>query len=211
MSKCIFCDISKGINIEEISKLENTIIYENDKIIVTPALGMSIPNYLMIFSKEHINGFAEFNESDLLDLENLINYISKKIETEFGLIPLVFEHGSLPEGRHPRSITHAHLHFIPIKLSKENELQLFSELKLKKMDNIKDLKKLHKKDYWVYRDANKNYFVSHSVNDAPRSCFIKIVAKEAGFDNSYEWRDKSNNRIEDVLITIETYDKLLNK
>ena len=39
MSKCIFCDISKGINIEEISKLENTIIYENDKIIVTPALG----------------------------------------------------------------------------------------------------------------------------------------------------------------------------
>jgi len=54
--------------------------------------------------------------------------------------------------------------------------------------------------------------MSHSIKDAPKSCFIKLVAEQSGYDNSYEWRDPKNNRESDIKKTIKIFKKLrLNK
>ena len=208
MEECIFCSIIDQADKEVCSKIENKILYEDDLVLVKPALGMSISNYLMIISKKHINGFAELSSYDLNRLEKLLNIICEEYLRVIGTCPILFEHGSLPEGRHPASITHAHIHVIPIKLTPDRIVRLFDELKLVIKSDITALKEVKYKDYWMYRNEGKNYFVSHSVKEAPRSCFIKIVAEQAGYDNSYEWRNPNNNRLSEVKKTIETFRKL---
>jgi len=75
-------------------------------------------------------------EDDLVEIENLLNKICEEYYNILGVYPIIFEHGSLPEGRHPLSITHAHLHIIPINLSNNNINSLFSDLKLELKENI---------------------------------------------------------------------------
>jgi len=65
MKDCVFCSLVNQTDKELCSKLENTVLYEDDLVLIKPALGMSIPNYLMIISKQHINGFAELDSCNL--------------------------------------------------------------------------------------------------------------------------------------------------
>ncbi|MFA4999603.1 MAG: hypothetical protein WC519_02680 [Parcubacteria group bacterium] len=212
LKDCVFCSLVNQIDKELCSKPENTVLYENDLVLIKPALGMSIPNYLMVVSKQHINGFAELDSCNLFRLEGLLDRICDEYHKIIGTYPIFFEHGSLPKGRHPLSITHAHLHIIPINISRDNLEKLFDELELGLQSTIVSLHNMKHKDYWMYRSENKHYYMSHSIKDAPRSCFIKLVAQQAGYDNSYEWRDSKSNRYSDIKKTIETFKKLkLNK
>ena len=119
------------------------------------------------------------------------------------------QRGFLPKGRHPLSITHAHLHIIPIYISRDNLEKLFDELELGLQFTIISLHNMKYKDYWMYRSENKHYYMSHSIKDAPKSCFIKLVAEQSGYDNSYEWRDPKNNRESDIKKTIKILDLLI--
>ena len=212
MKDCVFCSLINQNDKELCSKLENTVLYEDNLLLIKPALGMSIPNYLMIISKQHINGFAELDSCNLFRLENLLDRICDEYLKIIGTYPIIFEHGSLPKGRHPLSITHAHLHIIPIYISRDNLEKLFDELELGLQFTIISLHNMKHKDYWMYRSENKHYYMSHSIKDAPKSCFIKLVAEQAGYDNSYEWRDPKNNRESDIKKTIKIFKKLrLNK
>lgn len=208
MKNCVFCSIVEQEDKELREKAENTILYEDDNLIIIPALGMSIPNYLMLVAKNHINGFAELEENDLKKLETLLDNICDEYYSTLGIYPIIFEHGSLSKGRHPLSITHAHIHIIPVNLSEDNTNSLFRDLKLEEKGNIKSLNNMKYKDYWMYRSQSKRYYMSHTIIDAPRSCFIKLVAKESGFDKTYEWRNPDNNRLTDVEETINTFKKL---
>jgi diadenosine tetraphosphate (Ap4A) HIT family hydrolase len=205
---CVFCSLINQTDRQLCSKPENKVLYENDLVLIKPALGMSIPNYLMAVSKQHINGFAELDSRNLFRLEGLLDRICDEYNKIIGTYPIFFEHGSLPEGRHPLSITHAHLHIIPINISRDNLEKLFDELDLRSQSNIVSLHNIKNKDYWMYRSENKHYYMSHSIKDAPQSLFIKLVAQQAGYDNSYEWRDLKNNRYSDIKKTIETFKKL---
>lgn len=208
MSDCIFCSIVKQKDKIICSKIENTVLYEDDIVIIVPALGMSTPNYLMVVSKKHVNGFAEFNNIDLEKLEILINKICAKYLEIYNIYPIIFEHGSLVNGRHPLSITHAHLHIVPLNLSQEIIKKLFYSLKLEKVNEMLFIQNMKYRDYWVYRNEKREYYISHSILDAPRSCFIKLIAEQNGFDSSYEWRDEINNRRSDVEETIKNFNKL---
>lgn len=212
MKDCVFCSLAYQTDKELCSKPENTILYEDDLVLIKPALGMFIPNYLMVVSKRHINGFAELDSCSLLKLENLLDRICDGYLKIIGTYPIIFEHGSLPQGRHSLSITHAHIHIIPINISRDNSKKLFDELKLGSQLDIISLHNMEHKDYWMYRSKNKHYYMSHSIKDAPRSCFIKLLAQQAGYDNSYEWRDPKNNRDSNIKKTIKIFNKLkLNK
>jgi diadenosine tetraphosphate (Ap4A) HIT family hydrolase len=208
MKDCTFCSLINQTDKELSSRLENTVLYEDDLVLIKPALGMSIPNYLMVISKQHINGFAELSSCDLFRLEHLLDVICEGYFKIIGIYPVIFEHGSLVEGRHSLSITHAHFHIIPINLSFNNLKKLFDELKLELKPDIISLHNMKHQDYWMYKSEEKHYYMSSSVRNAPRSCFIKIVAEQVGYDNSYEWRDSKNNRKADVKTTIEVFKKM---
>jgi len=51
LKDCVFCSLVNQTDKELCSKPENTVLCENDLVLIKPALGMSIPNYLMVVSK----------------------------------------------------------------------------------------------------------------------------------------------------------------
>ena len=72
MKECVFCNIVKtGNNNNE--KEKNVILYEDDLVLITQATGSPIRGYLMIVTKQHINGFAELSKEELKDVSFLNN------------------------------------------------------------------------------------------------------------------------------------------
>ena len=205
---CAFCILISKLDKEYTSNPINKILYEDDLVLVKPALGMPVENYLIVIAKRHINGFAEFSEDELTRLEKVLNRICDAYSRHSGTYPVILEHGSLKDGRHPLSITHAHLHIIPLRLTPTSKDRLFRDLKLVAKENILELKRLAHKDYWLYRSKNRSIYMSHTILDAPRSCFIKIVAAQVGLDDNYEWRDEVDSREDLERKTMATFIKM---
>ena len=107
MKDCVFCNIVKnGDNNNE--KEKNIILYEDELILITQATGSPVRGYLMIITKQHINGFAELSLDELKHVEKIISIIKKIYKRYFNINSILLEHGSTENGRHPQSIVHAH-------------------------------------------------------------------------------------------------------
>ena len=148
MKECVFCNIVKtGDNNNE--KEKNVILYEDDLILISQATGSPVRGYLMIVTKQHINGFAELSQAELKHVEEIINTIKFFYKKYFHINSILLEHGSTENGRHPQSIVHAHLHLIPFNFNKEIEDELFTELHLKQIESFESIKINEKLDYWL--------------------------------------------------------------
>lgn len=188
MKKCVFCDIVKtGDNKNK--KEKNVVLYEDDLILITQAIGSPVRGYLMIVAKRHINGFAELSQNELKHIEEIINTIKDFYKKYFNINSILLEHGSTENGRHPQSIVHAHLHLIPFNFNKQIEKKLFTELQLKHIESFENIKINEKLDYWLYCDAKGNYYTSSNIPDAPRSIFMNLIAKQINLQLPYEWRE----------------------
>ena len=73
MKECVFCNIVKtGNNNNE--KEKNVILYEDDLVLITQATGSPVRGYLMIVTKQHVNGFAELSKEELKMIKVKKNY-----------------------------------------------------------------------------------------------------------------------------------------
>lgn len=197
MKKCIICEIIKNPKY-----LEDTIIYDNDFLIVKAAKGMVVQGHLLIIPKKHINGFAELSIKELNETKVLVEKISANMKEYMNSNVILFEHGSLEKGRHPQSIVHAHLHIIPYNLTKKNYEKIIRECQLKKFEKYEEIKKVMHKDYCFFKDQYGKMYLSDSI-DFPRSIIFKVIAEQEGIDNDYEWREEKNNIKDKIIKTIE--------
>ena len=187
MKECVFCNIVKtGNNNNE--KERNVILYEDDLLLITQAIGSPVRGYLMIVIKRHINGFAELSKEELKHVEKLINIIKDFYKKYFYIDSILLEHGSTENGRHPQSIVHAHLHLIPFNFDEEIEKELLTELHLKSIESFENIKINEKLDYWLYCDSKGRYYTSSNIINAPRSIFMNLIAKQINLQLPYEWR-----------------------
>ena len=187
MKECVFCNIVKtGNNNNE--KEKNVILYEDDLVLITQATGSPVRGYLMIVTKQHINGFAELSKEELKHIEKLINIIKEFYKKYFHIDSILLEHGSTESGRHPQSIVHAHLHLIPFNFNEKIETELLTELHLKSIESFEDIKINEKLDYWLYCNPKGKYYTSSNIINAPRSIFMNLIAKQVGIPTPYEWR-----------------------
>lgn len=202
MKECIICQI-----INKPQYLEDTIIYENDSFIVKSAKGMVVPGHLLIIPKLHINGFAELSKEDLKKIKEFYEQVSSEIKKYMKTDVILFEHGSLPQGRHPQSIVHAHLHIIPYSLTQENRDRIINECKLEKIEKYEDIKSVEHKDYSYFQDKDGNMYLSHSIN-IPRSIIFRVIAEQEGLEKDYEWREEKNNDKNKLIKTIKLGKKI---
>lgn len=188
MKECVFCNIVKtGNNNNE--KEKNVILYEDDLVLITQATGSPVRGYLMIVTKRHINGFAELSKEELRHIEKLTNIIKKFYKKYFHIDSILLEHGSTKNGRHPKSIVHAHLHLIPFNFNRKNETELLKELHLKSIESFENIKINEKLDYWLYCNPKGKYYTSSNIINALRSIFMNLIAKQINFKLPYEWRN----------------------
>ena len=57
-------------------------------------MGLLVPGYVMIISRNHINSMAYVLEEEMTELINLVEHLSDLISDKFKFRPILFEHGS---------------------------------------------------------------------------------------------------------------------
>ena len=210
MKNCVFCDLVKnGDNNNE--KEKNIILYEDELILITQATGSPVRGYLMITTKQHVNGFAELSRNELKHVERIICIIKNFYKKYFNINSILLEHGSTENGRHPQSIVHAHLHLIPFNFDEKIENELFTVLQLKPIQALENIKINEKLDYWLYCNPKGEYYTSSEILDAPRSIFMNLIAKQINLPLPYEWRKSVTQKeyIDEMINLFNTNRNLL--
>lgn len=210
MKNCVFCDLVKnGDNNNE--KEKNIILYEDELILITQATGSPVRGYLMIITKQHVNGFAELSRNELKHVERIICIIKNFYKKYFNINSILLEHGSTENGRHPQSIVHAHLHLIPFNFDEKIENELLTVLQLKPIQALENIKINEKLDYWLYCNPKGEYYTSSEILDAPRSIFMNLIAKQINLPLPYEWRKSVTQKeyIDEMINLFNTNRNLL--
>src|SRR5436190_13754280 len=78
-------------------RLACRIIYEDELFVVMPPLGQFMEGGLLLLTRAHIPSFAHLPEEWFPRLERLLQAIQKLLLKQWGVSPLVFEHGSAVE------------------------------------------------------------------------------------------------------------------
>ena len=102
-NNCVFCDRSK---------LEEQLIAENKDWYLIATLGqITNGGYVLIIPKRHVPCIGAMKEQEIVDIDNAFHAASNNINIEYGIRPIVFEHGVVGQ-----TIQHAHLHLLPAKI-----------------------------------------------------------------------------------------------
>jgi diadenosine tetraphosphate (Ap4A) HIT family hydrolase len=120
--KCFFCDdkrfsLNKDIGIA----CEDSIIFEDENVFITPDIAPVIEGHFLIVTKKHLTSFGGADAQTFESLERAKEFIRSSVFT--GEKVLFFEHGAVIEKTAGSCIDHAHAHAIP--LTKEIDINGF--------------------------------------------------------------------------------------
>lgn len=190
-SSCIFCGNKR---IQELKRLnypvDHAIIFEDDKLIVTPDfVGLTL-GHLLIIPKEHIHSFGASAPNLLLALKQQINECRKLLNTEDLFI---FEHGAVNVSEGGASIDHAHMHVMPRppEITEEYIDNFIADSKLVSSNKVstclEGLQTLFQESqsyiYYAFSVENGWYY---KVGKLPHQFLRKMFQPIMGI--SYDWR-----------------------
>ena len=192
--ECKFCNIFK-----------NDVLHKKELFLnVIPDLGSIIEGYLLIITKEHFYSMAELKQEQLHELHILINLLSEMAIEIYGIMPIIFEHGSPPFGMNvvsQSSICHAHMHLVPFELN--NSCRIIKEADMYLFNGIDKYKKM---SYIYYKTSKKENYITTNQN-LPRQYMRRKVAIEVNKNDEWDWREYPF--IDNVQKTIMSYQKIL--
>lgn len=106
---CVFCDRTK---------FEERIIGENKEFWFVATLGqITDGGYTLIIPKRHVSCIGAMTEQEVADIERAADRVSEAIRREYGIRPIMFEHGVVGQ-----TIQHAHLHIVPAEIRLCNKI-----------------------------------------------------------------------------------------
>jgi diadenosine tetraphosphate (Ap4A) HIT family hydrolase len=194
-NNCLFCE-KKRFSLNKSIELagEESIIYEDENVFITPDIAPLLQGHFLIVTKKHWNSFGNTDNDTYVSIEKAKEFISKKIL--YNDIVLFFEHGTVKKNMGGSSIDHAHLHAVP-KIPQINldtidsyvkESRLVSHDKI--MANQKLLKQLfYKKQSYIYYEITHEKWV-YPVGFLPSQFLRMMFAPYMSF--SYDWKTSYN-------------------
>jgi diadenosine tetraphosphate (Ap4A) HIT family hydrolase len=193
---CCFCGDSRFKFFESIGLPSyDSILFEDDNLLITPDLVPVVMGHLLIYTKKHIACFGEANDEVIKSLQKAKNFINNYIYPDADV--LYFEHGAVIEHTGGSCIDHAHLHalqsFEPIN---ENYIDNFITgsgfVKTKKIEVTKStLKNLYynKQPYLYYEIRNASW--AYRVETLPSQFYRLMFSPFMRFN--YNWKISYNN------------------
>ena len=188
---CRFCNIIMNYDLKGTKNdslpIYDTILYSTTNFLVVPALGALVPGYIMIISRKHINSMAYLFEEEMIELNNLVEYLKVFLLKKFGISPILFEHGSALgcSNKSACCIEHAHWHLVPVSLSRENEIiQTTNALKISDLQSIRSF---NGKPYLLYLNNEGEVYISCDTV-LPSQYMRKWIATEIGCPSEWDWR-----------------------
>lgn len=100
---CVFC---------ERKNFEERLIAETPSLYYVATLGqITDGGYTLVIPKRHVPCIGAMEARELIGVENAMRDAACAIDTEYGIKPLIFEHGIVGQ-----TIQHAHLHLLPTEV-----------------------------------------------------------------------------------------------
>ena len=173
---CVFCD-KKNFG--------ERLIAETPSLYYVATLGqITDGGYTLVIPKRHVSCLGAMEERGLIGVENAMRDAACAIDTEYGVKPLIFEHGIVGQ-----TVQHAHLHLLPTEIYLGRKVtEDFPKAECSFLTSLGLIGRLHKmkeKKYllwnvparpWVRNDG-VSFFEAVWDPPAPKQ-YLRIVAAE---------------------------------
>ncbi|MEA2841589.1 MAG: adenylyltransferase [Methylobacteriaceae bacterium] len=90
------------------------VLYVDDLFFIVPSLGPLHPHHLLICSRQHRTGLHQMTDSELLGLGIICESLGRVFSRIHSQTFLMFENGTSESGKGGCSISHYHMHVVPM-------------------------------------------------------------------------------------------------
>ncbi len=200
---CLFCP-QKLFLLNQVAGLpcEQSIVYEDINLFITPDIAPIIPGHFLIISKPHFSCFGKLDKEARRSLDNAKLYLRKKLPN-----CIFLEHGSAIDNTAGASIDHAHLHAMPLEgLDIKDEIVNSRYVTFENQSNDDNILVQYAKNnqpYLYYEDAEGERKVFGITGHLPSQFFRNIVASH--FSMEFDWKKMYSTEESKALF----YDTLL--
>ncbi len=184
-NRCVFCKENRFLlNQKAGLDVQQAVIYENERICITPDLAPLTSGHLLILSQDHVNSYADAPVCVINDLLYVIRYLSDTIFPNSEIT--WFEHGAVFPDTAGASVNHAHLHIIPHALNLEADIESDHMYCKKTPFSVNALSDFASAQPYLWIGNRQNSFI-YSVNELPRQYLRKKAASLLDCKH-YDWQ-----------------------
>lgn len=169
-------------------RLVSRILYQDDDFIVLPPIGEFIEGGLLLLTRQHIPSFAHLERSKLVRLAQLMAVIRSELARQYGVSPLIFEHGPAPQrGKGVCCVDHAHFNIFPAKVRVEPELAERMSMPIRELDDILTLRSAE--FGYLFVQENDGSMRAYDGQLVPTQLVRRIIARQIGLPERWHWKD----------------------
>lgn len=203
---CLFCFPDRfSLNKDLHLPAQESILWEDENIYVVPDLFPLVVGHMLVISKNHYNSFANAPISTINCVKSALQYLLNHVFC--GQNVAIFEHGSITENSAGASISHAHLHVVPINFDLKEEINKSPLITCPPQSwALDDLHVLSiKRQPYIFFQSNFESSIIYKVDNLPSQFLRKIIADKLG--NRYDWKKGMGGQvfIKRFLETIKKY------
>lgn len=211
---CLLCaDLERDLAASGIARLygssvlEQSILWQDEQLYLTPAPGNIVPGYLILATKRHVKNFATLPEYLLQRVALVLRAIRSEAD-RLGLAPCVsFEHGAVSMySRGAACVDHAHIHICPspdagelFRFMKKH----FAETEIPHLSDLTTVSGTGTPYIWL---NTPNRMCSYQVEVAPSQLLRQCLADQWNLTSCWDWR--SHPMRENYLETLRLFTKL---
>ena len=191
--QCPFCIEFEGTGESIFSemiggRLASRVLYQDDDFLVLPPLGEFIAGGLLLLTREHIPSFAYLEGGKFARLAQLLSVIRKELARQYGIAPVIFEHGPAPlRGKGVCCVDHAHFNIFPAKVWVGSELAVRMSMPIRELDQIVALRRAE--FGYVFVQENDGSMRAYDGQLVPTQLVRRIIAKQMGLSDRWHWKD----------------------
>ncbi len=180
------------------SRLASRVVYEDEHFGVVPPLGEFMEGGLLVLTRQHMLSLACLPQELYTHLERLMDTISKAVRAQYGVAPLVFEHGPAPEwSKGVCCVDHAHLNVFPATV--EVHARLLPRMNLT-IEHLADLRRLRAAEFgYLFVQENDGTRRAYDGEHVPTQLVRRIITSSLGLAERWHWRDYPG--LEELLAT----------
>ena len=201
---CFFCEDRRFELNEKIGVAsDESIIYQDDYVFITPDIAPVLEGHFLIVTKVHWNSFANVDDDTYNSLERAKDYLRHSIFSNEKV--MFFEHGAVRENTAGACIDHAHMHVIPIPtdIDIDGFISVFISSDKIKANKISIQKCARDNQPYIFYETDRDSSWYYPVDMLPHQFFRMMVSYRFSITH-YRWgeqykTDKSKELFETTL------------
>ncbi|HWX21989.1 MAG TPA: non-canonical purine NTP pyrophosphatase [Candidatus Binatia bacterium] len=169
-------------------RLASRVVYEDEHFVVLPPLGEFMEGGLLVLTREHVLSLAQLRPEIFEHLERLLRELGKALVEQYGVPPLVFEHGPAPEwSKGVCCVDHAHLNIFPAAVEVHPHLAKRMNLSI---GSLADLSRLRRAEFgYLFVQENDGTRRAYDGQNVPTQLVRRVITTQLGHPERWHWRD----------------------